>query len=453
MNTSSAEKGIGIEVFASANPGISGFIKQRPEDFIVEEILLDGSRAERAYEPPSQLTGDNRYLICLLIKRNWDTILATRVIARQLGINEGRIQSAGLKDKRAVTAQHISIENIKMEELKRITREGLTVQPLRYSPNLIFQHMLYGNTFQIVIRRIQHPRAVITDRTEATLSRLRSLGGFPNFFGHQRFGVTRPITHKVGKALVKGNLEQAVLLFLAEHSPWEHSQSRLARERLSKSCDFETALEEFPKILFYERLMLSYLNKHPDDYIGALRQLPIRLRRLFLQAYQSYLFNYFLSERAKREIPIERPKSGDFVLKVDSNGLPSRSYIKATSRNLEGLWQSVKKERMCVALPLIGFRRSTSEGVQGEIESSILQREKLTPQDFHIPSLPEVSAGGGLRTTVAPVQGLRFEVPKDDELNPSSRKLELNFTLHRGCYATSFLREIMKPGNLVEAGF
>lgn len=453
MKTSSAEKEIGIEVFASASQGISGLIKQVPEDFIVEEILLDGSRAKRIPEPPSRLGGDSRYLICSLIKRNWETIFATRVIARKLGISEGRIQTLGLKDKRAVTAQHVSIESIKMEELKRIMSEGLMVQPLRYSPNMVFPHMLYGNAFHIAIRRIEHPCSVITDRTEATLNRLRSLGGFPNFFGHQRFGVMRPITHQVGKALAEGSLEKAALLFLAERSPWEHSVSRLARENLSRSCDFETALEEFPKNLFYERLMLSYLSKHPEDYTGAFRQLPSRLRRLFLHAYQSYLFNCFLSERAKREIPIEEPQSGDYVLKADSNGLPSRSHIKATSRNLEDLRQSVRKRRMCVGLPLIGFRQCTSEGVQGEIEHSILQREKMTLQDFHVSSMPEVSAGGGLRATVAQIQGLRFEMPRDDELNSLSRKLELNFTLHRGCYATSFLREIMKPDNLVKAGF
>ena len=141
------------------------------------------------------------------------------------------------------------------------------------------------------------------------------------------------------------------------------------------------------------------------------------------------------------------------MLKVDSNRLPSRSYVKATSRNLEKLWRSVKNGTMFVALPLIGFRQSTSDGLQGEIEASVLQRENITQQDFRTPSMPEISAGGSLRTTVARVQDLRLGVPRDDEQNPAKRKLRLGFTLHRGCYATVFLREIMKPDSLVEAGF
>jgi tRNA(Glu) U13 pseudouridine synthase TruD len=108
---------------------------------------------------------------------------------------------------------------------------------------------------------------------------------------------------------------------------------------------------------------------------------------------------------------------------------------------------------MFVALPLIGFRQSTSDGLQGEIEASILQRENVTQQHFQTPSMPEVSAGGGLRATVARVQDLSLGKPVDDEQNPAKRKLGLGFTLHRGCYATVFLREIMKPDNLIEAGF
>ncbi|UCD96907.1 MAG: tRNA pseudouridine(13) synthase TruD [Candidatus Bathyarchaeota archaeon] len=453
MSTSHVEKDIGIEGFASTHLGIGGSIKHSPEDFTVEELLLDGSRVKSTYDPPSRSEEKDRYLICLLVKQDWDTITAIHIIARQLGIHEERIQAMGLKDKRAVTAQYISIENIKMIELKRITTKGLTVQPLRYSPNMMFPQMLYGNAFKIVIRQIPLSHSAITNRMNAMLDSLRSLGGFPNFFGHQRFGVTRPITHKVGRALAEGDLKQAVLVFLANYSAWEHPQARLARIRLSESSDFKTALEEFPKNLAYERLLLSYLQKHPEDFTGALRELPIQLRRLFLQAYQSYLFNRFLSERAKRGIPIEKPQKGDYVLKADSNRLPSRSYVKATSRNLETLRRSVKKGEMFVALPLIGFRQSPSDGLQGEIEASVLQRENITQQHFLTPSLPEVSAGGGLRATVARVQNLSFEMPMNDEQNPAKRKLGLGFTLHRGCYATVFLRELMKPHNLAEAGF
>ena len=125
------------------------------------------------------------------------------------------------------------------------------------------------------------------------------MGGIPNFFGHQRFGTTRPITHLVGKAIVEGDFEKAAMLYLAKPSVHEHPSSRNARAELRSTRDFKQALNNFPKQLRFERLMLSYLVEKPDDFVGAFTRLPVKLQGLFVQAYQSYLFNRFLSERIK----------------------------------------------------------------------------------------------------------------------------------------------------------
>ena len=107
------EKEIGIEVYATQSAGIGGKIRQLLDDFVVEELLVDGSLAEvsapvEACEP----AGEGRYLICVLIKRRWDTFLAVRTIAERLRINQKRIRFAGIKDTKAFTAQHISLQNV-----------------------------------------------------------------------------------------------------------------------------------------------------------------------------------------------------------------------------------------------------------------------------------------------------------------------------------------------------
>jgi tRNA pseudouridine13 synthase len=294
---------------------------------------------------------------------------------------------------------------------------------------------------------------VIQERVSNTVNELHTLRGIPNFFGHQRFGTIRPITHLVGKALARKNLEKAAFLFLAKPSPYEHPQSREARQRLMESGDFKEALKHFPRILLYERLMLIHLAKHPKEYVGAFRKLPKRLRRLFLQAYQSYLFNRFLSQRLRRKIPIDKPQIGDYIVKTDSHGLPTNNYIKADTQNVEALDKAVRKGEMYVAIPLIGFKQPPSEGVQGEIEQSILESEKVTQANFHVSTMPEMSASGGLRATLAPVIDAKVDKPVKDELNSSKKKLRVSFTLHRGCYATIVLREFMKSHNLINAGF
>ena len=453
LRVPTVERLLGIETFASETRGIGGMIRQTPEDFVVEEILVDGSRAEMQPKLPSQLTGKGRYLVCVLAKRNWDTLLIVRRIARQLGISERRIQIAGIKDKRALTAQHISIENISMERLNRLRIDDAQLFPLKYSANMVFPHMSFGNAFHLTIRGVSHSQRVIQERTSETLDVLPVLGGVPNFFGHQRFGTIRPITHLVGKALVQKDLEKAALIYLAQPSPHEHPESREARQTLSETRDFTKAADYFPRQLLYERLMLSHLAKRPGHYVGAFRRLPRRLCSILLQSYQSYLFNRFLSQRLLRGIPINEPQVGDYVVKTDNNGLPTRTYIRASAGKLEELRKAVKKGIMYVAIPLIGFKQLPSEGSQGDIERAILESERVAPSDFYVSSMPEMSAPGEPRAAITPIVDIRLETPEKDELNKGKKKVLVSFTLHRGCYATVVLREFMKPCNLIKAGF
>lgn len=447
------EKQLGIETFGTKGAGIGGVIKQKPEDFTVKEMLVDGSQASLRPKIPLRVPGEGRYLLCILIKRNWDTLLAVRKIARQLGISLKRIQILGLKDKKALTSQHISIENIRWEKLERAKIRGIEISPLRYSGNMFFPTMHFGNMFNLMIRRVELGSSIIEKRTNQTIDDLRILGGAPNYYGHQRFGTTRPVTHLVGKALARNDLKEAIQLFLAKPSPHEHPDSRNARQKLLENADFTEALDFFPQSLLYERLVLSHLAKNPGDDVGALRKLPRKLNRLFLQAYQSYLFNRFLSQRIIRKIPLNQPHVGDYTVRINRYGLPTRTYTLVTETNLTELRKDVKAEKKRVALPMIGFKQFPSEGVQGEIEKSILEDEEIGPADFHIASMPEVSSSGGLRPTLAKIKGFHVGKPTGDESYPGKSRLRLRFTLNRGSYATIALREFMKTRNPMKAGF
>ena len=80
---------------------------------MVEEVLVDGSKATMNGEVLSKVLGSSlqkqRFLLCVLVKRNWDTFIAVKNIAKSLGIDQARVQFAGIKDAKAVTAQHITI--------------------------------------------------------------------------------------------------------------------------------------------------------------------------------------------------------------------------------------------------------------------------------------------------------------------------------------------------------
>ncbi|KPV62689.1 MAG: putative tRNA pseudouridine synthase D [Candidatus Bathyarchaeota archaeon BA1] len=108
---------------------------------------------------------------------------------------------------------------------------------------------------------------------------------------------------------------------------------------------------------------------------------------------------------------------------------------------------------MRIALPLIGFKQPPSDGIQGEIERETLESEGVSPQDFRVSSMPEISASGGLRTISASMILLSTDGASRDSVDPSKQRVGLSFTLHRGSYATTLLREFMKPRDLVKAGF
>jgi len=447
------EKELGIEVYATQSLGIGGVIRQFIEDFIVEEILVDGAKAGISPIETQKPVGKGRYLICVLVKRDWDTLLAVRKIAKWLRISHKRIQIAGMKDAKAVTAQHISIRGVAPERVSQVKIKDITLHPLRYSDEGIYSQLLLGNQFRISIRAISHTSSVIEQRVKNVQSELSSLGGFPNFYGHQRFGTIRPITHLVGRFLARGDLEKAALAFLAQPSLHEHPESRKAREQLRDTQNFEEAFHCFPRHLKFERLMLGHLAKQPRDFVGAFRELPLKLRKLFVQAYQSFLFNKFLSERIRRSVPLNEAQIGDYVVKIDDHGLPTTEFMQVTASSLQNAKKALNEGRIRVAIPLIGFKQPSSQGVQGEIEMVILETENVKPQNFRISFMPEVSASGELRAVLAPTSSLSVEEVSRDSANLSKHRMRLGFTLHRGSYATVLLREFMKPRDLIKAGF
>ncbi|MEM3151379.1 MAG: tRNA pseudouridine(13) synthase TruD, partial [Candidatus Bathyarchaeia archaeon] len=298
---------------------------------------------------------------------------------------------------------------------------------------------LLGNNFTITIRDIKLTSKEAKEAIENTLKEVNEVGGVPNFFGHQRFGTIRPITHIVGKYIVKRDFEKAVLTYLCSSSFYEKPEIKSIRDELLTTLNFKKALKAFPTRLEYERIMLKHLINHSNDYIGALKRLPSRLRLLFVNAYQSFLFNEVLSRRVLAKLPLNKALEGDWVFE-DS------TLAKASKDNLKELNKKIDEGKAVLALPVFGYQTKLSNGVQGEIERDILRSECITLKSFYIGPMPEVSSAGGFRAALAKVKNISFNIIKEKDVG-------LKFFLEKSCYATVFLREIMKPKNLLEAGF
>jgi tRNA pseudouridine13 synthase len=449
---------LGIEVYTTQTSGIGGKIRGAVEDFQVEEILLDGSKAQVDFSGGEKRAlgaswEQQQHLLCVLAKQNWDTLIATKNVANQLGLGQNSLQIAGIKDAKAVTAQYFSIENFTMADVEKVNINGVQIRPVGYLRNPLSLFYLLGNHFTIKITNItQQDHDTVNTQVSQTIEEITQLGGIPNYFGHQRFGTTRPITHYVGKAILENNFEEAALLFLAKPSPYEHPETRSARMELQQTYNFKAALEHYPKQLRYERLMLKYLNENPNQYFRAFNVLPLKLQVLFVQAYQSYLFNRFLSERVKAGLPLNRVEIGDFVVSVERTGLPMVNVSQiVTAQNQTRIDEALAAGKMRLALPLVGFKQKLSGGTMGELEQCVLQQENVNMNNFRITANSRIGNRGSLRTALTPVKD--FKHLNTTKSTADGLTVTITFTLLRGCYATILLREIIKPQNLISAGF
>jgi tRNA pseudouridine13 synthase len=192
-------------------PGIGGQIKRLPEDFEVEELP--------SYEP----CGSGPYLYLWLEKRDLGAEFFIRQVARRLGISPSDVGTAGLKDRRAVTRQMVSVPDVGSERLAQLEGEGIRLLRVSRHGNKLKAGHLRGNRFRILIRDVA-PAA--GERLPALLARLQTLG-FPNYYGPQRFG-REGDTLQLGLALLRGGKAEGGAPEAARRLPRSRFLRRLA---------------------------------------------------------------------------------------------------------------------------------------------------------------------------------------------------------------------------------
>jgi tRNA pseudouridine13 synthase len=145
------------------------------EDFVVEEIP--------AFAP----SGSGEHLFLWITKRDLTTDEAVRRICRALRVDQRGAGYAGMKDRRAVTAQMISVpfpRDRQESEALELGIDGVSVASATRHEHKLRPGHLKGNRFSIVLRNL--PAAEVSE----VVSTLESAGktGVPNAFGPQRFG-------------------------------------------------------------------------------------------------------------------------------------------------------------------------------------------------------------------------------------------------------------------------
>ncbi|WP_424014451.1 tRNA pseudouridine(13) synthase TruD [Halorubrum xinjiangense] len=472
------ERAVGIACYVSGADGIGGRLRESPEDFRVRELEAFDA------EPLDADPGSYPELVLRATLRDWDTNDFARRLSDALGISRERVSWAGTKDKRAVTTQLFTVRGVDADELPEI--RGADIEALGRAGRSLSFGDLAGNAFEIRVAD------AVDDAPERVADAVRDLRGFagdgetpsddegdvpieatvgvPNYFGQQRFGSRRPVTHLVGLAIARKDPREAVRLYAGNPAETEPDDTRAARDRVDAAFgvsgggdsdpaadgtgdgNWADCLDAIPGKLRFERSMVHRLADRdvdpgapPDDedWWHALEAVPSNLQRLFVNAAQSSLFNRVVSERLRRGLPFDRPVAGDVVCFADGDA-PEELYAPDTDRlqrvdadRVDVVSRHCERGRAFVTAPLVGTETELGDDEPGEIEREVLADAGIKPGDFALPG--EFDSKGTRRAIL-----LRTDL----DVSFEDGDPRFAFALPSGSYATVLLREFTKRGPL-----
>lgn len=184
---------------AWGGPAGRGRIRAVPEDFQVFEV------------PLATPCGEGEHCWLQVRKRGCNTAWVAQQLADFAGVPLSAVSYAGLKDRHAVTEQDFSVHlpGRPDPDWQSLQHPDFGVLSARRHSRKLKTGTLLGNRFVLRIRELDYNPALLRQRLAQVAA-----GGFPNYFGSQRFG-------RDG-----GNLEQAARMFAAP-------RRRIARSKRS----------------------------------------------------------------------------------------------------------------------------------------------------------------------------------------------------------------------------
>lgn len=414
-------------------PPIGGLIKQRPEDFLVDELP--------AYAP----SGEGEHIYMLITKRMMSTMQMLDVLAKHFKVRSKDIGYAGLKDKHAITRQVVSVyaPGKKIEDFPMLQHESLGVNWADYHTNKLRPGHLAGNRFSIKIRSVNpmHVRHAL-----ACLKRLQ-ITGVPNRIGEQRFGMIGN-NHLIGRAIIMQDYAAAVRELLGPSHTFPHFNAE-ARALFTQG-KYREAIMAYPREARTECRVLNQLAQGRSER-DAILSLDDTTIRFYLTAFQSAVFNAVLDQRLAAGT-LATMQEGDVALKHENHAVflvdaatladdaarPPQDALSLASR--------VASFDLSPSGPMWGSRMLQATHAAGDVERRCLASLGVTPEDLTRHD----------NTSRWPLEGKRrpLRVPITDPeveggVDEHGAYIRCAFELPRGSFATVVMRELMKPADVL----
>jgi tRNA pseudouridine13 synthase len=391
-------------------PGIGGVIRQRDEDFFVQEIPL--------YEA----SGDGEHILCEIQKVGLTTFRVCDEIGRALNVHPRDIGFAGMKDAHAVARQLFTIPRVTEEAVMQLAVRGLTPLWAAKHRNKLKLGHLKGNRFAIKIRDVQATDVV---KLRPVLDRIEQ-HGLPNYFGEQRFG-RRNDNDALGAALLRNDSKGLLDLLLGKPSDVYDKPHQQQPRRFYDKGELDRAMKAWPRSSGMERRVLHRLSK-TGSHAKAAQLIDPKLRRLWNSAVQSRLFNDVVAARIQA---LGKLLPGDLAY-LHGNGACFKVEDVAAEQPRADAWE------ISPTGPLLGFRMTMPAADALALEQTIYDKYQLKADDFRRESRDK--AKGARR----PIRVRPTETTLAGGVDEHGPHITVAFTLPSGSFATSLLRELMK---------
>ncbi len=400
--------------------GIGGRIKERDEDFIVDEVPL--------YQP----SGRGEHIYLYVEKRGLSTIQLRDELARHFRVRPQAIGHAGLKDKHAITRQVMSIHTPgkRPEDFPSFDHPRIKILWIDLHENKLQRGHLAGNRFSIKVRGVEATAALRAQKALDMLARV----GLPNRFGVQRFGYLRN-NHLVGRAMILGDARGAMdhLLGSGAVMPKLQRDSRLAYDE----GDYGSAFHLMPKVFKGERQALRVL-ADGGDHAAALMAIDATAAGFFISSFQSAIFNGVLNRRVT-EGTLDRLVEGDVAFVIKSRAVFD---VRAETLAEPDLAARLGRFEVAPSGPMWGTTMKRASGAIDHAELGALEDVGVTVEDLHACEARDgyLMIGGDRRPLRIPVMGPEVEGGLDEH----GSYVRCAFELPRGSFATTVMDEVMK---------
>jgi tRNA pseudouridine13 synthase len=382
-------------------------LKQIPEDFSVTESWR--------FDPDPR----GEWFVYLMDKQKLSTFEAVERLRASARIPSGDISYCGLKDKQGRTTQLIAVRRTQVEMQEpdlRLKLLGRTAEPLSAANTT-------SNRFAVTVRDLSEEDVA---RLPASVAEVRRIG-VVDYFDSQRFGSLKHGQGFLVKDLMRGEYEIALKNFLARPSELDRTNDAKVKQFWKENWGHWDRKNPHPGADRYD-MVVRYLRKNPQDFLGAFLRTEPRWRGLQVFAYQSWLWNEGVKQYLRDVVGVAR--------------LVSIRYQAGTllfPRELDRDLVVLLREK---TFPLLAPGSRFTDPRVEKAALSVLEREGQTLADLRVKDTPQIHFDAEERPLLVHPGKLVIGEARKDELNRGRLRVNLAFTLPPGAYATLVVKRL-----------